>query len=226
MQLSEQIPLGGTMTTKWNPGKFGCYFIPLPFSSNGIAGFVHSFSCSLIYTEGVLFAWVFLRRSERKIKCWFQGSFSWDGALWNPDKSISDLCSASAIHTTACFSSSLSWKVWQSSRKSCLLCTSQQHAIHINNFRNTWLGMLTLKAHWCQHSLEEGSTLHRSAHGAHLVLVYVCSAGRVWSKSPVLFRSYPQANIWLGVRSSDCFMGSYLSLCCTQAEVLLDLALV
>lgn len=47
-----------------------------------------------------------------------------------------------------------------------------------------------------------------------------------WSKSPVLFRSYPQANIWLGVRSSDCFMGSYLSLCCTQAEILLDLALV
>lgn len=74
--------------------------------------------------------------------------------------------------------------------------------------------------------LKKDQHYRRSAHGAHLVLVYVCSARRLWSKSPVLFRSYPQANIWLGVRSSDCFMGSYLSLCCTQAEILLDLALV
>ncbi|XP_054143015.1 UDP-N-acetylglucosamine/UDP-glucose/GDP-mannose transporter isoform X3 [Melozone crissalis] len=41
-----------------------------------------------------------------------------------------------------------------------------------------------------------------------------------------LCRAKYLATIWLGVRSSDCFMGSYLSLCCTQEEILLDLALV
>lgn len=161
MQLSEQMPPGGTMTTKQNPDWFGYYFPPVLFLLMALqALYTHSAPLSRIYTEGFLFIWVFLRQKRRKIKCWFRGCFSWDRTRRNSDKGISDLSSdLSHTQTTACCSSTFSWKVWQCSRKSCLLYTSQQHAVHINNFRNSQLGMLTPKAHWCQHSIEEGSTL-------------------------------------------------------------------
>lgn len=162
MELSEHRCLKGAL---WPQNRTLTDFPIILFlcfvSSEVTVSFVRSFSSP---------PRVYAGKIKKQIKYWFQGRFSWGRTQWSPGKDIRacDLCSdLSHTLTTANFSSKLSWKVWQHSRKSCLSYISQQLAVHISNFQKSQLGMLTPKAHWCQHNIEEGSTLQEISPQGH-----------------------------------------------------------